>query len=420
MRALNTMICAIVVGSAGLSVTLRSQSAAHQQSSTPSPPVTTDAENVRAEIRSLEIVLPRIPDRGATLFLLARRYAHLGDLQKALALLKECVALEAGFVPDPARSPSLRPLEANGKFRELLAQARRGSSPVHKAHVAFTLPAEDLFPEGLAVDVSNGLFYMGSMHRKKIVEFTLTGGVSDFVEQDVYGLSPVGGVHVDPTDHSVWASTDAGVKQRPELLHFNTEGKLLERYASPGKMPYDLNDLVLRGRQEIFATDTEGHHVYRFDRVSHRFTNMKLWRPVFYPNGITLSRDCKLLFVADMLGVIRVDLRTNDSADVDPGAHDTLSGIDGLYWHNGELLGVQYGTGEYRVMRWKLSLDGRKVVASEILEYRTDLTSDPTTGAIFDDNFYFIANTGIYNLEDDRIVDPAKLEPVHIAVAPLK
>jgi hypothetical protein len=107
-------------------------------------------------------------------------------------------------------------------------------------------------------------------------------------------------------------------------------------------------------------------------------------------------------------------------ADVDPGAHDTLSGIDGLYWHNGELLGVQYGTGEYRVMRWKLSLDGRKVAASEILEYRTDLTSDPTTGAIFEDNFYFIANTGIYNLEDDRIVDPAKLEPVHIAVAPLK
>lgn len=420
MRALNTMICTIVIGSTGFSVTLGSQKAAQQQSSTPSSAVPADAENVRAEIRSLETVLPRIPDRGATLFLLARRYAHVGDLQKALALVKECVALDAGFVPDPDKSPSLRPLQANAKFRELLAQARGRSSPVHKAHVTFTVPAEDLFPEGLAVDVSNGLFYMGSMHRKKIVKFTLTGGVSDFVKQDVYDLSPVGGVHVDPADHTVWASTDAGLKQRPELLHFNTQGKLLERYAPPCKMPCDLNDLVLRGRQEIFATDTEGHHVYRFDRVSHSFTNMKLWRPVFYPNGIALSRDCKLLFVADMLGVIRVDLQTKDSVDVDPGAHDTLSGIDGLYWHNGELLGVQYGTGEYRLMRWKLSPDGRKVAASETLEYRTDLTSDPTTGAILDDNFYFIANTGIYNLEGDKIVDPAKLEPVHIAVVPLK
>jgi hypothetical protein len=122
----------------------------------------------------------------------------------------------------------------------------------------------------------------------------------------------------------------------------------------------------------------------------------------------------------DRLGVIRVDLLTNESEDVDPGARSTLSGIDGLYWNKGEFLSVQYGTGAYRVMRWQLSPDGRKVTASEILEHRTDLVSNPTTGAVFGDNFYFIANTGIYNLEDDRIVDPATLEPVHIAVVALK
>jgi hypothetical protein len=329
------------------------------------------------------------------------------------------VALGAGFEPDPGQSPSLRLLASNVEFREMLAEVRRRYPPVHKAHVALTVPASDLFPEGLAVDASNGVFYMGSMHRKEIVKFTLSSGVSDFVKQDAYDLSPVGGVHVDPLDYSVWAASDAGEKQRPELLHFDVQGKLLERYASPGAMPYDLNDLVLRGRREIFTTDSEGHHVYRFDRVSHSFTNMRLWRPVFYPNGITLSGDDNLLFIADMLGVIRVDLRTNESADVDPGAQNTVSGIDGLYWHKGEFLGVQYGTGTYRVMRWKLSPDGRKVAASETLEYRTELVSDPTTGAILGDDFYFIANTGIYNLDKDKIVDPAKLEPVHIAVVPL-
>jgi len=147
---------------------------------------------------------------------------------------------------------------------------------------------------------------------------------------------------------------------------------------------------------------------------------MKLYRPVFYPNGITLSGDGNVLFVADMLGVIRVDLLTNESEDVDPGARDTLSGIDGLYWNKGEILGVQYGTGAYRVMRWQLSPDGRKVIASETLEYRTDLVKDPTTGAVMGDNFYFISNTGISNLKEDQIVDRAKLEPVPIAVVSLK
>ena len=430
-------VTAIVGGSAAAfatrhaarSAARRTATAVAQQSATPAvQALPSDAEKMREEIRAVEAVLPKIPDRGAALYLLGRRYAHLGETQKALALLKECVALDAGFVPDPGKWDFLKPLEANAEFRELLDETRKRYPPVHQARVGFTVPDADLFPEGLAVDASNGQFYMGSMHRKKIVKFTLGGSVTDFVQQDVYDLSPVGGVHVDPADHTVWAATDAGVKKRPELLHFDRTGKLLERYASPGKMPYDLNDLVLRGSSsrlkrtatEIFTTDTEGHHVYRFDRASHVFTEMKLWRPVFYPNGITLSGDENLLFVADMLGVIRVDLRTNASSDVDPGAHDTLCGIDGLYWHNGEFLGVQYGTGKYRVMRWKLSPDGRKVTSSEWLEYRTELTSDPTTGAVYGDNFYFIANTGIYNLDNDKIVDPAKLEPVHIAVVALK
>lgn len=385
------------------------------------PTLQAPGERLRDEIKSVEDLLPRVADRGAALFLLARRYIQVGDVQKGISLLKECVALDAGFEPDPDFFPSLRPLKSNAEVRELLEQARRSHSAVHKAHVAFTVADKDLFPEGLTVDASNGQFYMGSEHRKKIVKFTLGGAVSDLVKEGVYDLSPVGGVHVDPADHSVWATTDAGEKQRPELLHFDTQGKLLERYTSPGTMPHDLNDSVLRGTREIFTTDTEGNHVYRFDRVSRTFSEVKLWRPVFAPNGITLSRDCNLLFIADDLGVIRVDLRTNESADVEPGAHNSLSGIDGFYWHNGEFLGVQYGTGANRVMRWKLSADGRKVSSSEMLEYRTELVSNPTTGAIYGDSFYFMANTGIDNLGDNgAIVDATKLEPVKIAVVALR
>jgi hypothetical protein len=33
--------------------------------------------------------------------------------------------------------------------------------------------------------------------------------------------------------------------------------------------------------------------------------------------------------------------------------------------------------------------------------------------------FYFIANTGIANYKDGRVVDPSKLEPIHIAVLQL-
>ncbi len=119
------------------------------------------------------------------------------------------------------------------------------------------------------------------------------------------------------------------------------------------------------------------------------------------------------------MGVIAVDLKNNVTQDVEPGRHHTLAGIDGLYWYKDSLLGVEYGNGSYRVARWQLSPDGRKVTAEEVMEYRTPLVKFPTTGAILNGKFYFIANTGIGNYKDDKIVDPTKLEPIHIAVVKL-
>jgi cytochrome c-type biogenesis protein CcmH/NrfG len=99
MRALSTSACLLVACGIGFSVARQSMPTASQQGSAAGSAQSADAQKVRAEIRAVENVLPKIPDRGAALFLLARRYAHLGELQKALALLKECVALDAGFDP---------------------------------------------------------------------------------------------------------------------------------------------------------------------------------------------------------------------------------------------------------------------------------------------------------------------------------
>jgi hypothetical protein len=102
-----------------------------------------------------------------------------------------------------------------------------------------------------------------------------------------------------------------------------------------------------------------------------------------------------------------------------PGRGNTLAGIDGLYWYDGGFVAVQYGTRVRRIIRAGLSADGLRVVSHETLEQRTPLVSFPTTGAVVGDNFYYIANTGIGNLDDDTIVDPNKLEPNHIAVVRL-
>ena len=377
-----------------------------------------DKERVRSEIREVEKLLPETPERGAALFFLAELYKHLGEVDKVMVLLEECVALDQGF--DPGAVPGFQAFRENARFREMVEQVRRRYRPVQHGHVAFTVADKDLFPEGLAVDPEKRVFYMGSMHRKKILQITASGEVSDFAKAGAYDLMPVGGLRVDPVNHDVWAASDPGVKNRSELLHFDSHGKLLERFPAGGAGPHDLNDLVVRGAEEVYTTDTDGNAVLRLDRKSHRFTQVRFPRPIFYPNGIALSGDAKLLYVSDILGVMAVDLLTHEAWDVVPDPHDTLAGIDGLYWYRGDLVGVQYGTAAFRVMRWHLASEGRRVESSEILERGSDLVKSPTTGAIFEGSFYFMANTGIENLRDDTILDESKLEPVRIAVVPLK
>ncbi len=389
-----------------------------QQTSPSSGPPPTEAARIRAEIASVETLLPRIPDKGAAQFLLARRYAQLGDQRRALALLRKCISLDEGFDPDGIRG--FESLQSRPEFRALVQKVRRRYPPVHTARLAFTVSEKDLFPEGLAVDSARRLFYMGSEYRRKIIRITQAGQVADFVKPGLYDLMPVGGVKVDLADHSVWAATDPGEKNRSELVHFDRHGKMLGRFPVGGTGDHDLNDLVIRNSQEIFTTDTLANQAYLLRPQSHSFTPLRFPRPLLYPNGITLSGDSSVLYVADMLGVIAVELRNSTAREVNPGKNNTLAGIDGLYWYKGSLLGVQYGTGRYRVARWQLSPDGLRVASTEVLERGTQFVSDPTTGAILNGKFYFMANTGIYNLKDDKIADPKKLEPVHVAVVDLK
>jgi sugar lactone lactonase YvrE len=377
-----------------------------------------DPLNLRPQIPVVEKLLPALADRGAALFFLARVKASFGDPAGALALLRECVDLGQGF--DPAGSPALETLRGDPRYDALAARARADSPVVSRARLAFTFPEGELIPEGLAFDPRRKVFYLGSLHLRKIVERTLAGKVRDFVPAGRDHLLPVLGIRVDPVDGTVWAAT-SDEEGRSELVHFDPRGRLLDRHAPPDDRKHELNDLAVRKNGDVFVSDSRAQEVYRFDRRKGSFSLFPLYRPTFEStNGITLSGDERLLFVADSLGVIRVDLATGASRDVIPLPGSTLAGADGLYWHRGSLVAVQNGIGVARVARFQLSADGRRVTRAEVLEQRTGLLADPTTGAVAGDDFYILADSEIANFASGRVVDPAKLVPVPIAVVSLR
>jgi sugar lactone lactonase YvrE len=153
----------------------------------------------------------------------------------------------------------------------------------------------------LAYDVKQNVFYLSSLNRKKIVKIDSEGRVADFVPGDRYGLLPVLGVRLDPADGTVWANTfeDAG---RTELVHFDSAGKLLDRFAPKDTAKHGFNDLVVRKNGEVILTDSLANQVLRFD-PHHTFTLLPVHRVLLYPNGIALADDDRSLYVADGVGV---------------------------------------------------------------------------------------------------------------------
>lgn len=365
-----------------------------------------------SKIQRIEALLPKLADRGAGLDVLAVYYARLGDTQKALHALKECVALDEGF--DPAEDEEFQSLHGKPEFQAFAKEAQRHYPAVKRAHLAYTVPEKDIVPEGLASSRDGGL-YMSSLYRRKIVKIASDGAVSDFTVPAEPLWGDVCGLKEDPVDQGVWAAACPDVGQS-ELLHFNSHGKLVERFAPPTAGDHGFNDLVLRGTREIYLTDTDANQAYRFDRITHTFTPLPFPRPVYGPNGIALSDDGNQLYVADIFGITHIDLVAHSSVELNPGPHNSVMGVDGLYWYRDGLVAVQNG-GMRRVIQVRLKGDTVKTL--RVLESRSPLISIPTTGAIVGRNFYFISNSQVDNLKDEKILDERKLEPVKISVVPL-
>ena len=408
MRAIFITLCVLAVFCAPPPA--RSQD---QEEIKGAPAEPADAQEIRSQIAAVEKLQHTLPDRGAALYFLAAAREHLRETREALTLLKECLALQEGF--DPSGEPAFLELKETKEFTTLIESVHRDFPATMQAREAFRTTEKDLVPEGLAYDARRNVFYLSSLNRRKIVEIGRDGNISDFVPEDRFGLLPVLGIRLDPKDDTVWADSFADSGQT-ELLHFDATGKLLGRFKPEGGGKHGFNDLVIRRNGEVITTDSLANAVFRFDPLAHRFKPLPLHRPLFYPNGIALSTDDHTLYVADSLGVVNVDLASGQSRDVDPGPRSTLAGIDGLYWHNGSLIAIQNGIGSPRLAAFHLSNDGLRVTRTTVLENRSNFCVLPTTGAIHESDFFFIANSQIDNLNNDKVMDVTRLEAVRVGV----
>ena len=111
---------------------------------------------------------------------------------------------------------------------------------------------------------------------------------------------------------------------------------------------------------------------------------------LFGSNGIVAHPDGESLFISSYpVGIGVIDLASGALHFLDTPEDATLYGIDGLYWYDGDLIGVQNGVQPWRLLRMSLDASMTAITDAHVIEFANEAVT-ATTGAIDGDRIHYI------------------------------
>jgi sugar lactone lactonase YvrE len=300
------------------------------------------------------------------------------------------------------------------------------------SYVAFAVPEKDLLPESIAYDPAKETFYMGSTRKGKIIKIDKRGKISDFILQGENSLWMVIGLQIDPGKRLLWACSTGGdnlvgynkkdeIDGRPSgIFKFDLDtGRLLQKYIlNSEKEVHFFNDMAIAKDGTVYISHMfEEHAIYKIGEKDALEKVVDI-SDFPYPNGITLSEDDSRLFVAHSQGIARIDLKSKEIKSLDVPSEIKIArreSIDGLYYYNGSLIGIQPDI--RKVQRFYLSSENDAITRAEVLELNHPMMDNPTTGEIVGDNFYYLANAQFGKFDENGLFPMDKLyEPIVLKV----
>jgi hypothetical protein len=355
----------------------------------------------RRTIEGIKQTLKQRPNDPTLYYYLAAFQARVGDKADAVANLGKLADIGEGFLP--TGFIGFDKIWDDAAFKQAFAKLEAKLPRVADAKVAFELPDKNLIPEGIAYDPVSKRFFVGSTYGKYILSVDASGKAQRF--------TPVGdkheyilGVAVDAKKrelHFVCTSalTEAGRKQlvNAVVTYDLKTGKKAREVSVPKAA--QLNDVTVAPNSDLYASDSASGAIWRI-----RSGNVEVFLPEGQArgsNGVAVSGDGNTVYVGHSTGIVRVDAASGALERMPPPQGETVAGIDGLYWHQGDLLGVQNVTNPGRIIRVKLASDGKSIKSVETLQsHHNPAFDEPTTGAVANDAFYVLATTQVARLND--------------------
>jgi hypothetical protein len=281
--------------------------------------------------------------------------------------------------------------------------------------IAFRIPEKDLIPEGITHDPIEDAFYLGSIHKSKILKIAKSGKVSDFLVGGASGLKQVLGMKV--SNGKLWACNNTpsyDSLNRESCIHvIDTKTARVEKvFRLKDGQKHLFNDLVFAENGDVYISDSDGGSIYRIRKDTDSLEQLLPMGTLRFPNGLIVSNDQKRILVSTGTseGIQSIDLATKKIAPVQHSQF-MFFGIDGLYKYKQSWIGIQNVLFPESIVRITPRQNETSIEKLELLVAAHKLFDSPTTGVIVKDEFYFIANSQLMQVIGNRgvIKNPEEL-----------
>ncbi len=344
--------------------------------------------------RSLERAHELNPSSYPTKYNLACGYARTGRHGEALDMLTQLA--EARIDYGMANDPDLASLHELPRFKKLVEALAASIVPVSNSTTRATIEQLGLAPEGIAFDSESGRLFFGSMRSGDIYVIDREDQLSKFASLAEHGPYSAIGMTVDGDRDVLWVvgtwffmaeGFDADEPMASGLFGFDLASGQLEHRHHVDESVQGLNDVAVAPNGDVFVS---GSVLHVLEAGSNSLRPFETTPEAFGLNGLTFDSSGETLFVASYpVGIGAVEVESGALRWLGSPRGTPLSGIDGLYWHHGDLVGIQNGIQPWRLMRMKLDDDATAVTAVHVIEFANP-TLTPMTGAIDGDRIHYV------------------------------
>lgn len=351
------------------------------------------------------------PHVGALRYELAAAYAQQDMKSEAYNTLLELQA--AGFSQEIENDARFEKVTTTEVWKYIVQGFQRNRDSFGEGEVAYTLPREDLLIESLAYDPTRDQVLVGSVREGKVYAVEDDGSLKVIAEAtEANGMWGVLGIAVDAERGVLWVASTAV----PHFKQYNAEedlgkagifkfelasGKFVKSFLSPvvPGQSFVLSAIAAAADGSVYVADGVNNAIYQVRDDSFR---RLLQAPhLSSVRALAVSGDSKRLYFSDVQrGVFGIDLESGKAFDLAVPAKLSLASIESMAWWNNHLLIVQNELPPNRIMRLKLSEDGRQIVLGHPLEANQQALPLQVGAALGEDAELFVIGNSQRNQYD--------------------